>query len=125
MVRPRRRSSAHRSGSIPVRTRTRVLLPWSTWPAVATTCTSPALRVEASVAGTGQNRERALHGGQQPVVVGLGYAAGIDQAGAAVDARKHGRIAESQQFGGLDRKLDGPAGQQDPRAAAAADAAVV
>ena len=34
---PRRRSSAHRSGSIPVSARTRVDLPWSTCPAVATT----------------------------------------------------------------------------------------
>ena len=34
---PRRRSSAQRSGSIPVSARTSVDLPWSTWPAVATT----------------------------------------------------------------------------------------
>ena len=38
MVRPRRRSSAQRSGSMPVSARTRVDLPWSTCPAVATTC---------------------------------------------------------------------------------------
>ena len=38
MVMPRRFSSAHRSGSIPVRARSRVDLPWSTWPAVAMTC---------------------------------------------------------------------------------------
>ena len=37
IVRPRRRSSASRSGSIPVSARTRVDLPWSTWPAVQTT----------------------------------------------------------------------------------------
>ena len=41
MVRPRRRSSAHRSGSIPVSARTRVDLPWSTCPAVAITCMVP------------------------------------------------------------------------------------
>lgn len=40
IVMPRRRSSAQRSGSIPVSSRTRVDLPWSTWPMVATTCTS-------------------------------------------------------------------------------------
>ena len=40
IVMPRRRSSAHRSGSIPVSARTSVDLPWSTWPAVATTCMS-------------------------------------------------------------------------------------
>ena len=38
MVRPRSFSSSHLSGSVPVSARTRVLLPWSTWPAVATTC---------------------------------------------------------------------------------------
>ena len=39
MVSPRRFSSSQRSGSISVRARTRVDLPWSTWPAVATTYT--------------------------------------------------------------------------------------
>ena len=38
MVRPRRRSSAQRSGSIPVSARTRVDFPWLTCPAVAMTC---------------------------------------------------------------------------------------
>ena len=38
MVRPRVFSSAKRSGSMPVRASTSVDLPWSTWPAVATTC---------------------------------------------------------------------------------------
>ena len=37
MVRPRRFSSASRSGSVPVSARTRVDFPWSTCPAVATT----------------------------------------------------------------------------------------
>src|SRR5664279_2550581 len=37
---PRRCSSASRSGSVPVSARTRVDLPWSTWPAVAITCMS-------------------------------------------------------------------------------------
>ena len=37
IVSPRRFSSAKRSGSVPVSARTSVDLPWSTWPAVATT----------------------------------------------------------------------------------------
>jgi len=41
MVSPRRRSSAHRSGSIPVSARTSADFPWSTCPAVAITCTRP------------------------------------------------------------------------------------
>ena len=48
MVMPRRRSSAHRSGSMPVSARTSVDLPWSTWPAVATTCISRRPRRRAS-----------------------------------------------------------------------------
>ena len=39
IVRPRAFSSAKRSGSVPVSARTSDDLPWSTWPAVATTCT--------------------------------------------------------------------------------------
>src|SRR5690625_7847616 len=42
MVRPRWRSCAHRSGSMPVKARTSVDLPWSTCPAVATTAISPS-----------------------------------------------------------------------------------
>ena len=38
IVRPRAFSSAKRSGSVPVSASTSVDLPWSTWPAVATTC---------------------------------------------------------------------------------------
>ena len=34
---PRRRSSGSRSASIPVSARSRVVLPWSMWPAVPTT----------------------------------------------------------------------------------------
>ena len=41
MVRPRRRSSASRSVSTPVRARTRAVLPWSTWPAVQKIMPSP------------------------------------------------------------------------------------
>ncbi len=37
IVMPRSRSSGRRSGSTPVRARTRALLPWSMWPAVPTT----------------------------------------------------------------------------------------
>ena len=42
IVMPRAFSSAHRSGSVPVRARTSVDLPWSTWPAVAITRMRPA-----------------------------------------------------------------------------------
>ena len=50
MDRPRRRSSASRSGSWPVSARTRVDLPWSTWPAVARTCTGQASRGDPEAA---------------------------------------------------------------------------
>ena len=42
IVRPRRFSSASRSGSIPVSRSTSADFPWSTCPAVATTCSGPA-----------------------------------------------------------------------------------
>ena len=54
MVRPRAFSSAKRSGSIPVRARTRVDLPWSTWPAVATTCTRAEPEPEPAADEAGQ-----------------------------------------------------------------------
>src|SRR5258706_2056363 len=44
IVRPRRFSSANRSGSVPVSASTSELLPWSTCPAVATTCIGRVLQ---------------------------------------------------------------------------------
>ena len=68
MVRPRAFSSANRSGSVPVSASTRVDLPWSTWPAVATTCTGSGAR-RGSRFGRGiQVGDRR---GDQPVVVGV------------------------------------------------------
>ena len=52
---PRRRSSAKRSGSMPVSARTRVDLPWSTCPAVATTCISRAGSIGCTI-GDGAHR---------------------------------------------------------------------
>ena len=56
IVMPRRRSSAHRSGSIPVSARTSVDLPWSTCPAVATTCMSSTAAASVSSASAGSAR---------------------------------------------------------------------
>ena len=53
---PRRRSSAHRSGSIPVSARTSVDLPWSTCPAVAITCMPRTAAASASSASGGSAR---------------------------------------------------------------------
>ena len=59
IVMPRRRSSAQRSGSMPVSARTSVDLPWSTWPAVATTCMSSAAATDAHGGGERRRRRRA------------------------------------------------------------------
>ena len=68
---PRAFSSANRSGSVPVSARTSDDLPWSTWPAVATTLTSSARR-----------RCRAQRGDQRGVV------GRVDGAQVADDARR-------------------------------------
>ena len=52
MVSPRRRSSASRSGSTPVRAFTRAVLPWSTWPAV------PRIMALPPSSGRGRLRSR-------------------------------------------------------------------
>ena len=79
---PRRRSSAHRSGSMPVSARTSVDLPWSTCPAVARTCISPAAR-----------RARPCAAASSSLV---GDAPQVEQAPAALDARDHRRRAAPQ-----------------------------
>ena len=69
MVNPRAFSSANRSGSVPVSASTSVDLPWSTWPAVATTCIeapvplSPAGRSPWRLAG---HRQGARSAGRPP-----------------------------------------------------------
>ena len=66
MVRPRRFSSASRSGSMPVSRRISEDLPWSTWPAVATTGRStPGTRIARGSALLQRVPDRA----GQPVVV--------------------------------------------------------
>ena len=86
---PRRRSSAHRSGSIPVSARTSVDLPWSTWPAVATTDASAA-------AAAPRAPPRATRGRRH---VG-GHAAQVEQAaGRARPARPRGGSPGAQRRG--------------------------
>ena len=57
MVMPRNFSSGKRSGSVPVSARTKLLLPWSTWPAVPITTCGGAQRkaddVERRTSATG------------------------------------------------------------------------
>src|SRR5439155_21447675 len=63
IVRPRRFSSAHRSGSIPVIRMIRDDFPWSTWPAVAMTRSSPltsTLVVEVVALQRVQDRPREI-----------------------------------------------------------------
>ena len=78
IVIPRRRSSAHRSGSIPVSARTSVDLPWSTWPAVATTFTAPYCRV---------TRTARIAAARRASSAGVDRAQ-VEQAAAVLDARR-------------------------------------
>ena len=84
---PRRRSSAHRSGSIPVSARTRVDLPWSTCPAVATTYIRhpPPGGPPSSRAGRGDD------GRDHGVVVGRIDRPEVKQQTAPLDTADHGR----------------------------------
>src|SRR5216110_1378844 len=64
IVIPRAFSSGKRSGSMPVRALTRALLPWSTWPAVATmkrfsVMVGPPPRCDASAARRDQPARRS------------------------------------------------------------------
>ena len=96
MVMPRRRSSAHRSGSIPVSARTSVDLPWSTWPAVATTCIERRLHATA-VAEVAVGRQRAQ----------------VEQAAARSSRPSTGGTAGAQRAGERLGQGDGGAGQRD------------
>src|SRR5438105_7893178 len=66
IVMPRSRSSRSRSGSIPVRARMSVDLPWSTWPAVpmtrigASAVIARRASVRTSRTGSGRRRTRAV-----------------------------------------------------------------
>ena len=98
---PRRRSSAHRSGSIPVSARTSVDLPWSTWPAVATTCMParprpgpgpPSGAVRAGRAGSGPARADRAPLASRPAVARRTARAGPPRRWAARPrARRHPR----------------------------------
>ena len=80
---PRRRSSAQRSGSMPVSARTSVDLPWSTWPAVATTCISRAVPAQ----------RRARPSRDERVVVGRSTQRRSSRQPAALDPADDRRLA--------------------------------
>ncbi len=84
IVIPRRRSCAHRSGSIPVKARTRVDFPWSTCPAVAMTCTS---------------EHRLGNHPDDQVVRGRRDAAQVEQQAPALDPAHDRRVGEAQCHG--------------------------
>ena len=84
MVRPRRFSSANRSGSMFVSARTSVDLPWSTWPAVATTCIRPTQRVRRRPARRRRGRPCAGRGSCDRRRPGRSRASGVAARNAAV-----------------------------------------
>src|SRR5580693_501771 len=92
MVMPRRRSSAQRSGSIPVRARTSVDFPWSTWPAVAITYTVCTRRCGPRSSGArGGVDGGGDDGGDQGVVVGRVDRAQVKQQAALLEPADDGR----------------------------------
>src|SRR3984885_8720813 len=124
MVMPRRRSSAQRSGSIPVSARTSVDFPWSTCPAVATTYIGGI-----PVCGPPSSRPcRGEDGRDQGVVVGGVDRAQVEQQAAPLDTADDGRDLASADGGpvaGREREVlgqgDRGAWQGNARGAAAAD----
>src|SRR5204863_6425016 len=81
---PRERSSGSRSASIPVSARRRVVLPWSTWPAVPMTTV---------IDSPGQSRPNRRDEGL--VVVRLNGSK-IEDDAIVVDPADHGRFAASK-----------------------------
>ena len=83
---PAARSSASRSGCVPVSAWTSVDLPWSTWPAVATTCTS-APRCRSAPSG------RAAYRLDERVVVGRATASRSSSSRPSLHAPDDGGVA--------------------------------
>src|SRR5690606_17487680 len=106
MVSPRRRSSAHRSGCMPVSAWISVDLPWSTWPAVATTYTS-RLR--------GGN-----DGGPYRVVVLGRHAPQVEDELITLDPAHDRRVPGAQRRRQRGVEAQAPRGQLHPGRAAAA-----
>src|ERR1700684_4432162 len=100
---PRRRSSAHRSGSIPVSARTSDDFPWSTCPAVATTYIGGI-----PVCGPPSSRPRRGEDGRDHgVVVGRVDQAEIEQQTAPLKAADDGRdLAPADGGPGAERKRE-------------------
>src|ERR1700712_5598034 len=96
MDRPRLRSSSSRSGSCPVSAWTSVDLPWSTWPAVATTYTS--------VAWVARVVEHPAYGADEYVVLVIGHRNQVEQQPAVDDVTDHGRVAAAQRLGQVCRE---------------------
>ena len=92
IVMPRRRSSAQRSGSIPVSARTSVDLPWSTWPAVATTLIPELEPAPGRSRPRAGRRPRAAPSAGRPRTAPARRARGRDRRpGAAGSAASTGR----------------------------------
>ena len=72
-----------------------------------------------------EGRQRLAHRVEYPVIVLFGHAAQIEQAGAVVDAREHGRVAGTQGAGERFGEPERPPLQGDTGCSAAADPAVV
>src|SRR6266545_3578745 len=101
IVRPRRFSSASLSGSIPVRRRISADLPWSTWPAVATTwrgrCSRGADEGAAVMAASRSGLlEDVADGPCQSVVVLRRHGAKVEHESTVVHTAEHGRAAEAK-----------------------------
>src|SRR3712207_6434179 len=81
MVSPRRRSSSHRSGSMPVSARTSVDLPWSTWPAVAMTSIPDGPGAVTSTGGPPPARRRPAS--RRPTAAGCVFVAAAQEVAEA------------------------------------------
>ena len=121
IVMPRRRSSAHRSGSIPVSARTSVDLPWSTCPAVATTCMSSTAAASVSSASGGSARRSSRQRPAFEAAQHRGLARpqrrreGLGQRDGGARQRDAGRTAAADRGLGLDRLRGDAAAAQELR----------
>src|SRR2546428_2205676 len=104
IVMPRAFSSGKRSGSMPVNALTSALLPWSTWPAVAT------MKLRVVIGLKGRDRpgsadlarlyEDLMNRSKQLLILSRENSAQIELEAIAGDVTNHRRCAATQAGGG-------------------------